>query len=224
MNRFVRFELRTSAPDAARAFYDTILEEPCVDVSPQPETARARGAPPQWLGHVGVADVAATLAAFVARGATLLGPAPSGPAARAVVRDPGGVIVALTPLASPSRGDVIWHQLVTPDLPTAQANYAALFGWSIEDSMDVAGFGALHRFGFSPGAPVGAMAAIEGRAGVHPQWLFFFRATRLDEAMERTRAAGGLVLEPVRLPSGARCVACDDPQGGAFGLMEPPPT
>ncbi len=82
MNRFVRFELRTSAPDAARAFYETILEEPCVDVSPQPETARVRGAPPQWLGHVGVADVAATLAAFVARGANAARSSSEAPAAR----------------------------------------------------------------------------------------------------------------------------------------------
>ncbi len=223
MDRFVRFELRTTDVEAARAFYDAILEEPCVDVSPQPEAARARGAPPQWLGHIGVDDVPARLAAFVARGASLLGPPPVGPGARAVVRDPGGVLVALTPRGEPSRTDVIWHQLVTPALPTAQANYVALFGWSLEGSLEVPGFGVVERFGWSAGTPVGAMASLEGRAGVHPQWQFFFRTRRLDEAMEHTRAAGGLVLEPMRLSNGARCVACDDPQGGAFGLMEPAP-
>ena len=39
-------------------------------------------------------------------------------------------------------------------------------------------------------------------------------------AIAATRAAGGLVLDPIVLPSGERACVCDDPQGAAFALLE----
>jgi predicted enzyme related to lactoylglutathione lyase len=42
----------------------------------------------------------------------------------------------------------------------------------------------------------------------------------LDPAIAATRAAGGLVLDPVVAPSGERICVCDDPQGAAFALRE----
>jgi predicted enzyme related to lactoylglutathione lyase len=54
---------------------------------------------------------------------------------------------------------------------------------------------------------------------IHPQWLFFFRVPGIERSMERVRALGGLVLEPTQTPNGDVVVACDDPQGAAFGLI-----
>ena len=64
------------------------------------------------------------------------------------------------------------------------------------------------------------MADIAGRPGVHPHWLFHFRVAALEPALAAVRAAGGLVLDPLTLPNGARIAVCDDAQGAAFALQE----
>ncbi|MEO6418811.1 MAG: hypothetical protein ABIP39_05360, partial [Polyangiaceae bacterium] len=70
------------------------------------------------------------------------------------------------------------------------------------------------------GAKAGLIGDIAGRPGVHPQWLFFFEVADLDRAIAATRSAGGLVLDPIVLPSAERICVCDDPQGAAFGIRE----
>ena len=75
-NPFHRFEHRSHDLAAARAFYDDVLDGlPWGDVfslAPLPERAKAAGAPPHWLGHVGVEDVALTGQRLEERGAQRL--------------------------------------------------------------------------------------------------------------------------------------------------------
>lgn len=54
---------------------------------------------------------------------------------------------------------------------------------------------------------------------MHPHWLHVFAVPELDRAIATVRARGGLALEPITLPDGARLAACDDPQGAAFGVQ-----
>ena len=97
-------------------------------------------------------------------------------------------------------------------------------GWQLTDAVDLGPQGRHHQFAWSPGGPsVGTMADIAGRPGVHPHWLFHFRVAALEPALATVRAAGGLVLDPVTLPSGARIAVCDDAQGAAFALQEGAP-
>ena len=56
-------------------------------------------------------------------------------------------------------------------------------------------------------------------AGQRTSWVDGKRARKAA-----TRAAGGLVLDPIVLPSGERVCVCDDPQGAAFALMERRPS
>ncbi len=74
MTHFSRFTLRTTDVTAARAFSASILGDGSLDIVPLPAEAAARGAPAHWLGHLGVDDVEGMAHAFVARGATRLGP------------------------------------------------------------------------------------------------------------------------------------------------------
>jgi len=67
----------------------------------------------------------------------------------------------------------------------------------------------------------GSISGVEGRPEVHPHWLFFFGVPSLDTTLERTRRHGGTVIGPITLPNGVRIAACDDPQGAAFGVIEP---
>lgn len=220
---FCRFELRTTDVPAARSFYAALLGDAIDAIVPLPEQALARGARPHWLGHLGVADVEAAVQAFVARGATRLGPTrPLEHGAVASVRDPGGAVVGLaTPPPVPSRADIVWHVLNTDDLAAAAPAYCELLGWRMTDRLDLGELGVFHRFTWRPdGAAVGSISPTEGRAGVHPHWLFHFRVPALGPALAHVRRAGGLVVGPLTLPNGDRIAACDDPQGAAFALHE----
>jgi predicted enzyme related to lactoylglutathione lyase len=222
MTRFCRFELRTTDVPAARLFYRALLGDDGADIVPLPAEALARGARPHWLGHLGVADVEGVAGAFVAQGATRLGPTRPTAAGGtvAILRDPGGAVVALaTPPSAPVRADVVWHSLNTTDLARVTATYCALLGWKLTEVVDLGPLGRHHQFAWGPGgASVGAIADIAGRPGRHPHWLFHFRVAALDPALAAVREAGGLVLDPVTLPDGARVAVCDDPQGAAFAL------
>jgi len=66
--RFCRVQLRTTDVASARAFYAAVLGDGvATDIVPLPDEAAARGAPPHWLGHIGVDDVDASARAFVER-------------------------------------------------------------------------------------------------------------------------------------------------------------
>jgi predicted enzyme related to lactoylglutathione lyase len=225
MAKFWRFELRTTDAEAARAFYASILGHERAVVWPLHEQALARGARPHWLGHLRVEDAERASEAFVERGALRLGPTrPMADGGQvAVLRDPGGAIVALStpPANAAPTVDVVWQVLNTKDAARATANYCELFAWQLGDRVELEGHGVFQEFAWHLGGPaVGAIGDIASRPGVHPQWLFFFEVDRLERAISATRAAGGLVLEPFVLPNGQRSCVCDDPQGAAFALLE----
>src|SRR5271156_5293910 len=97
MHQFFHYQLRTSNVAAARAFYGEVLGSADANIVQLHEQAVARGARPHWIGYLDVGDVDRVAAAFVVRGATPL-------AAKwvnregleaAVVRDPGGAVLAL---------------------------------------------------------------------------------------------------------------------------------
>ena len=228
MTRFFQYVLRTSDVAAAAAFYTAVLGRNDAEILELHETAVARGARPHWLGFLEVADVTAAAAAFSARGAMSLGPQwvnPQGLEA-AVLRDPGGAIVAVgKPAPAPStvtRPEVAWHVLNTVDVERAKANYAELFGWEFREAVDLGNHGVFHPFAWQPGgAAVGSLSDIASRPGVHAHWMFHFRVPALERALEAVRASGGSVIGPFTLPSGERIAICDDPQGAAFALLEP---
>lgn len=225
MTRFRRFELRTTDVAAARAFYAALLGEDGADIVPLPAEAAARGARAHWLGHLGVEEVERTARAFAGLGAARLGPTrPTADGGEvALVRDPGGAVVALaTPPSGPTRDDVVWQVLNTGGLERCIASYRELFGWHFAERVDLGALGVFHPFAWQPGgANVGSMSDITQRPGVHPHWLFHFRVAALETALARVRAAGGVVMGPIALPGGERLAVCDDPQGAAFALWEP---
>jgi predicted enzyme related to lactoylglutathione lyase len=212
VNGFVRWTLRTSDVDAARSFYEALLEEGAPDVSELPANLRARGAKPHWLGYLATAELDPTIAAFVARGATRLGNGE-------LLRDPGGAILALTSARDRSRRDVVWQQLLTSDPERAKRDYGELFGMTRGARVEVPPHGAFDQFAWGADEPSGAIGDITGKPHIHPQWLFFFRATDLERAMSHVRTQRGLVIDPSTLPDGRHVAVCEDPQGAQFALI-----
>lgn len=219
---FCRLALRTTDVPAARDFYAGLLGEVRAPIVELPAEVIARGARPHWLGHVAVEDVERAARGFVERGATRLGPTRDTPeGAVAILRDPGGAVVALATGAGEPQVDVAWSILNTDDLPRTSAAYCEVFGWQVTGRRE---FGelVLHDFAWGPGGPsVGSFVATAGRPGVHAHWLFQLRVRALAPALEWVRAGGGVVLAPIVLPDGSRVAVCDDPQGAAIGLRGP---
>jgi predicted enzyme related to lactoylglutathione lyase len=230
---FRRYVLRTTDPVDARAFYaealglvlpDGLSEGTVLESWPLHERAIARGAPPHWLGLIGVSDVKATLESLLAAGSEPLGPvvqAQDG-ASFATVRDPFGAVVGVREQAAGTTDSpVAWHQLHATDADGAWALYQRLFGWAHTQTLDAAEpAGGFRLFAWSEaGALAGAMGNTARLPGIHPHWLFHFPIADVNAAAARVRALGGTAMEPVTLPGGRRLVACEDPQGAAFGLV-----
>ena len=116
--RFVWYELMTTGPSAAEEFYRQVVgwgtqpftghehmdytmwtagEEPIGGLMELPEQARKGGAPPHWMGYVGVADVDAVAETAGRLGGCLLVPPRDIPGAGrfAVIADPQGATCAL---------------------------------------------------------------------------------------------------------------------------------
>jgi len=228
MNRFCHYELRTTDVDAARAFYSDLLGarfwEDSISVGELPAQAAARGAPPHWLGHIGVDDVVGTMLRFVQSGATQLGPAArTGNDAGAILRDPFGAIVALTSTSPTPRADRVgWHLLSARDEALAFATYAELFRWTSLQALDLGPERGRHVTFTWDGTTeaVGSTSNVARLPHVHPQWLFFFPMENLDESLARVRTSGGLTLPVVVTADGNLVATCDDPQGAAFGLYQ----
>ncbi len=225
--RIFTVQLRTTDIDGARSFYARVLGTDAVVIAPLPPQAVARGARPHWLGYIDVPDLDRALAAFVARGATPLGPRAQTAEGLdfAVIRDPGGAVIALStqpPGGAQRAPEVVWHQLNTADVSRAKRDYAELFGWRCDAPAREPSAGVVnHPFSWErAGAPAGAMADIAGRPGVHAHWLFHFAVPSLDRALESVREWGGLTLPVIELANGRRVAVCDDAQGAAFALIE----
>ena len=220
--RFCRFELRTTATARARDFYDAVLGQGSRDIVELPAAAAARGAPPHWLGYLdvsGVGGVEEVTRRLVARGAERLGP--PGDGHRALLRDAGGVIVAMTDQSANPGTAVAWHQLHTMDAASAVSNHVELFGWALGDRLDLGELGTYQNFAYAPGEPsIGSIADIAGRPHLHPQWLFFFAVSSLATAVAAARERGGVVVAEITLPNGDRAAVCDDAEHAAFGLLE----
>lgn len=232
MHRFFRLILRTTDTEAAGRFYGQVLGDGAalLDIVKLHEQALARGARPHWLGFIEVADVDAASAAFVGRGATPLAPKwvnPRGLEA-AVMRDPGGAIVACARQTTESADTcpaIALHVLNTAGLASAMATYSELFGWDVRAAVEVPGHGTAHPFAWAPGEPVvGSMSAVEDRPAVHPHWLFFFPVADLQASIAAVRNAGGRVVDPSTLPDGSAIAVCEDSEGAAFGLCQGQPT
>src|SRR5215218_8021231 len=141
--RFVWYDLMTTDPEGAKAFYAavtgwgtqvwdemaytmwTVGERPIGGIMKLPAEALAGGARPHWLGYVAVPDVDATTARAQELGATVMVPPTDIPTVGrySVLADPQGALIAAYTHASaapepegmPPVGEFSWHELATTD-------------------------------------------------------------------------------------------------------------
>jgi predicted enzyme related to lactoylglutathione lyase len=227
-SRFGRYELLTTDVAAAGTFYSQVFGAHFwgadFTLANLPEPARARGAKPHFRGQLGVTDVEGTLQRFLADGSTQLGPPRHElNATRVGLKDPFGAILTLTSeTIPPPRSLVAWHLMATLDHESAFAWYSELFAWKSTGTVDLLEHGQHQLFSWDEaGATVGSISNVARSPHIHTQWLFYFRVDDIERAAARVTELGGLALPTMRGVNGAIMTACDDAQGGAFGLYQP---
>ena len=115
-------------------------------------------------------------------------------------------------------GGFIWYELMTGDVAAAEAFYAKVLGWNMEDAGMPGGHYTLAKVGSRQVAGIMDIPADANGAG--PVWFGYIRVADVDTAAERVRGAGGAVHRaPSDIPGVGRFAVVADPQGAAFMLF-----
>jgi len=244
--RLVWYELLTTDPKAAIAFYTEVIrwktepfgadytmfvgsQGPLGGVSVLPETAKKMGAPPYWQVNIEVANVDQTVEQVKKLGGQIHVVETVPTVGRfAVIADPQGAVVAVyTPEKSGAShditndGEVSWNELYTTDHQAAFGFYTAIAGWERLGTFDMGPMGTYLIWG-REGKQLGGMMT-KPKEMPHPAWMFYFTASDLEGTMNRATGKGAKVINgPMEVPGGQRIVQLIDPQGAAFALVTPP--
>jgi uncharacterized protein len=257
--RFSWYELMTPDPAAAQRFYTTLIGwglqnfeapggaqptmggepyvmwtrggQPIGGVMRLPEEAKQMGAPPHWLGYVGVENVDASVAKATGLGARVYVPPTDIPGGGrfAVLADPQGAVFGVVGSQAPSEGrdtrepgvgDFSWHELATTDLDAATTFYARMFGWQKREAHDMGPLGIYQEYGTADRA-LGGMYKKPADMPAPPHWMLYVSVPDVDRAAGQVKAMGGQILHgPADVPGGDRILMCLDPQGAAFALHQ----
>ena len=252
---FCWVDLTTSDPEGARAFYSGLFGWDAVGVEtdmgpiytmmqiegnnvagvgPMPPDMQAQGVPPIWTSYVKHDDVDAIVAKAEAAGGTVVMPAMDvmEEGRMVMIQDPGGAVVGVW---QPKNhigaqlvnmpGALVWNELQTKDLEGSKTFYNAVFGW--ENTTDESGY---IMFSNDGRIQAGMMAIDPSWGEVPPSWGAYFMVEDVDASVAKAKELGGNVMVP---PTAAgemgRFSVLQDPQGGAFTVMQfsgpvdPPP-
>ncbi|CAN5611825.1 VOC family protein [soil metagenome] len=208
--RFVWFELLTSDPEAAIAFYTNVLgwrtqafaqgseytmfassQGPLAGVTRLPELAKQAGAPPYWQANVEVASVEASVANVKTLGGRVIH-AENVPDIGnfAIIADPQGAVISLFTPARPMEahdstksGEFSWHELYTTDHTAAFTFYSAVLGWEQLGEHDMGPMGTYRLWGRN-GTQLGGMmnmpAGMKGADGKAPPPAWMHYVTAVD--------------------------------------------
>jgi predicted enzyme related to lactoylglutathione lyase len=130
----------------------------------------------------------------------------------------------LPPLNSPASaehhvGKVVWADLVTPDLGSAERFYAGLLGWTFQNVHTGDSDYAVAQI---DGRPVGGLFQKSTAAGEHRQssWITFIAVRDVDAAKRVAVAHGAKVVSDSRnYPSRGRQAIFSDPEGAVFAIL-----
>jgi len=247
LGRFVWYDLVTTDPEGAVAFYTKVTgwgtelsecgpepytmwsndDKPIGGVVELPAEAREAGAPPHWTAYVCVEDVDSTAERAAELGGSLIHPTTDIPTIGrfAIIADPQGATIAIyTPSGEipetqgqPKVGEVSWHELATSDHVAAFAFYSELFGWEKTEAMDMGDAGIYQMYG--GGAET--LGGMYDKPPVMPvsAWLYYVMVPDIDAAIAVATANGGtLVNGPMEVPGGSMVAQLTDPQGAMFAL------
>ena len=112
-----------------------------------------------------------------------------------------------------------WYELTTSDLNGAQTFYARILGWTVADSGTP---GMDYRIAAVDGAMIAGLVKAED--GQPSAWSIYFAVDNCDASAAAAQEMGATVaVPPADIPDTGRFSILIDPQGAAFGLLQPLP-
>lgn len=192
--------------------------------------------PVQWMPHIQVADVAASVERAGELGGRVLMHAKddAGASQWAVLLDPNGAAFGIIPVVPsdaiprPEKvegptGRIHWLELTVPDASATRDFYGAVIGWGSEDvaMKDGGQQHADYNMLGQDGSPLAGICHARGvNADIPPVWMIYLPVGDLDESLRRVEGEGGRVLKAARDAEGnARYAVVKDPVGACFALV-----
>ncbi|GAA1976528.1 VOC family protein [Catenulispora subtropica] len=185
----------------------------------------APGQPVAWTVSFAVSDADSTAVRTADQGGTvILAPMDVFDIGRfSVLQDPAGAVFCVWQPQTfqgfglwDEPGAVCWVELATRDVPSANAFYQTVFGWSISDdeyphlSVDDRQFGGVQDLDKN-----------RMPADVPPHWLLYFKTEDAAASAAKATELGAEVLKgPFELPGTGHFVVVRDPQGAVFALYQ----
>jgi predicted enzyme related to lactoylglutathione lyase len=248
-SHFIWYELLTSDPDAAAAFYGAVLGWTATDsvqagmdyrilsmdgvpvggLMALPSGAAKSGMRPGWLGYVSVADVDESVANIIAAGGAEHMPTVSLPGIgrMAMVADPQGALLYV--MAPTGTGAATSFAPGKPGHGGWHELHAKDWASALAFYGAQFGWGKVHAMDMGPMGTYlqfnfGSGAMIGGMMNdskaPRPYWLYYFNVGDINAASKRVTANGGeAMMEPHQVPTGNWIIQAGDPQGATFALV-----
>lgn len=131
----------------------------------------------------------------------------------------------LPPVSRPATGisnpgQVIWHDLATPDLAKSREFYGELLGWRFEQLNEK---GRRYTAIYNGESVIGGMFEFTSRDRADPtgEWLINLSSANVETDAASLAAAGGEILEPARaVPDRGTAAFVRDPQQAVMVLVD----
>lgn len=122
-------------------------------------------------------------------------------------------------MPNPNAGRFCWHELMTKDVAVAKRFYTSLFGWTVQE-MPMGPAGTYNLFQQN-GENVAGMMKLD-ETHIPPHWLVYVSVDSADTSAKTIEKLGGKIVHPpTTVPDRLRFAVGLDPQGAAFGVLEP---
>ncbi len=196
--------------------------------------------PLQWMPHIQVADVAASVArALELNGRELMhGKDESGNSQWAVLLDPNGAAFGIIPVVAAQAlpqtegveaddaearvGCIAWLDLTVADASASRDFYHQVVGWTVQDveMEDASEHYADYNMLGADGNPAAGVCHARGtNLGLPPVWMIYLPVGDLAESLRRVREEGGKVIKSATGADGSYAYAViQDPVGATLAL------
>ncbi|MDB5510754.1 MAG: Glyoxalase/bleomycin resistance protein/dioxygenase [Enterovirga sp.] len=116
----------------------------------------------------------------------------------------------------------VWYELMTTDVPAAEAFYRAVVGWSARDSGVPGVAYTMFTAGEAPAAGLMSLDDATSAAGARPGWIGYVAVPDVDASVAKLQHAGGAVHRaPADIPTVGRFAIVADPQGAVLAMITP---
>jgi uncharacterized protein len=197
--------------------------------------------PLQWMPHIQVADVTASVQRALALGGSVLMHASGddGTSQWAVLLDPNGAAFGIIPIVPaeaipPSEGDaardaarsvgrIAWLDLTVSDASATRDFYRQVVGWTVQHvEMEDGGerYADYSMLGDDGNPAAGVCHARGVNVGLPPVWMIYLPVGDLAESLRRVQEEGGKVVTATQGKAGEYVYAAvQDPVGAYLALL-----